>query len=243
MKRLVKATPRRIMRRLRLARGPDGEFPPDFGAEEIAIIRLVQPYTMTSPERLFALIEAVRYVARNRIPGAVVECGVWKGGSMMAVAETLKRLGQLETDLYLYDTFRGMTDPGAEDVAYTGESAADQFRPSWLAASLAQVEAALATIGYPAARIHLVPGDVEETIPGSAPDVISLLRLDTDWYASTRHELVHLYPRLAPGGVLIVDDYGHWEGARRAVDEYVAENRIRLLLNRIDYTGRIAVKG
>ena len=79
-------------------------------------------------------------------------------------------------------------------------------------------------------------------MPAEAPEEIALLRLDTDWYSSTKHELEHLYPRLAPGGVLILDDYGHWQGARRAVDEYFADNRITLLLNRVDGTARIAVK-
>lgn len=96
--------------------------------------------------------------------------------------------------------------------------------------------------GYPPERIHLVPGRVEDTVPAQAPERIALLRLDTDWYASTKHELDHLYPRLSDGGVLIVDDYGHFEGARRAVDDYLAEQAEPLLLNRIDYTGRIAVK-
>jgi hypothetical protein len=68
------------------------------------------------------------------------------------------------------------------------------------------------------------------------------LRLDTDWYESTKHELVHQYPKLSVGGVLIIDDYGHWQGARQAVDEYFNDNRLPILLNRIDYTGRIAIK-
>ena len=71
---------------------------------------------------------------------------------------------------------------------------------------------------------------------------IALLRLDTDWYESTLHELEHLYPRLGRGGVIIIDDYGHWQGARKAVDEYVSRNRLRLLLTAVDYTGRVAVK-
>ena len=91
-------------------------------------------------------------------------------------------------------------------------------------------------------HVHFVPGPVEQTLPDHAPDPIAILRLDTDWYASTRHELEHLFPRVAPGGVLIVDDYGHWEGARRAVDEYFARSDDRILLQRIDYTGRIGVK-
>jgi hypothetical protein len=91
-------------------------------------------------------------------------------------------------------------------------------------------------------HVRLVKGKVEDTVPKNAPEEIALLRLDTDWYESTRHELVHLFPRLVPGGVLIIDDYGHWQGARKAVDEYIAGNQVKILLNRVDYTGRIGVK-
>jgi hypothetical protein len=96
--------------------------------------------------------------------------------------------------------------------------------------------------GYPNHNIHLVPGMVEDTIPGAAPEKIALLRLDTDWYESTRHEMEQLFPRLTDGGVLIIDDYGHWEGARRAIDEYLANNNIAMMLNRLDYTGRIGIR-
>jgi O-methyltransferase len=105
-----------------------------------------------------------------------------------------------------------------------------------------QVKEALRTSGYPEDRLHFVKGPVEQTLPAGAPEQLALLRLDTDWYESTKHELEHLYPRLTDGGVLIIDDYGHWEGARRAVDEYFEQSGKPLLLNRIDYTGRIAVK-
>jgi O-methyltransferase len=104
------------------------------------------------------------------------------------------------------------------------------------------VRQAVLSTGYDAARLHFVKGKVEDTLPAEAPPQICLLRLDTDWYESTRHELRHLYPRLARGGVLIIDDYGHWQGARQATDEYLAEQRIPLLLNRIDYGARIALK-
>ena len=90
--------------------------------------------------------------------------------------------------------------------------------------------------------IHYVKGKVETTIPEQAPKQISLLRLDTDWYASTKHELENLFPRLSPGGILIIDDYGDWQGARKAVDEYVANHAPSLFLSRLDYTGRISVK-
>ena len=166
----------------------------------------------------------------------------------MAALLTLLRLGVTDRDVYLFDTFAGMTDPGSEDVRHTGETAADVLADAAIgprhvaAASLEEVRAAVGSVGYPESRIHFVEGPVEETLPERAPDSIALLRLDTDWYASTKHELVHLYPRLVGGGVLIVDDYGYWRGARQAVDEYVSENDLSLLLNRVDYTARLAVK-
>lgn len=227
---------------------PEHSFPVDFDATDRELCLRVKPHTMTTPPRIYALARAVEYIVRRDIPGAVVECGVWRGGSMMAVALTLQRLGASDRDLYLYDTFEGMTEPGEEDVKHTGERAADLLEDPdtqehyRAAASLEEVREAVLGVGYPHHRIHFVQGPVEETLPGAAPAEIALLRLDTDWYSSTKHELVHLYPRLVTGGVLIIDDYAYWQGSRQAVDEYVAENELPLLLNRIDYTARIAVK-
>lgn len=225
---------------------PQQAAPPDFREDELEILREVLPWTKTSPDRIYALIQAVRYVSSNGIAGAIVECGVWKGGSMAAVARTLLQLKDTSRDLYLFDTFEGMTPPTETDVDYTGKQASeilfedDGFKCA--DAPLEQVKDVLYTTGYPRGKIHFVEGMVEETIPACAPEVISLLRLDTDWHASTKHELVHLFPRLSKAGVIIIDDYGHWKGSRQACDEYFAENRIPILLNRIDYTGRIALK-
>ena len=97
------------------------------------------------------------------------------------------------------------------------------------------------SINYPAHKIHFIKGKVEDTIPEQSPEKIALLRLDTDWYESTKHELIHLFPRLAIGGVIIIDDYGHWQGARKAVDEYLAEHQIALMLHRVDVTARIGI--
>lgn len=231
---------------------PDLEvsWPLDFSPEDIKDISAVRPFTMTTPERVVALIRAVEYIEAAHIPGAIVECGVWKGGSMMAVARTLKRLGSLGRDLWLYDTFEGMPKPIADDVDFKGDSAAPMFEAwrsgedssSWCCSPLAEVEQNVGATGYPRERIRFVKGKVEDTVPGELPDRIALLRLDTDWYESTKHELVHMYPRLVPGGVLIIDDYGFWKGARKAVDEFFAEIPEPLLLNRIDHTGRVAVK-
>lgn len=223
---------------------------PDVPARFVETWTKVRPYTMTSPERIVALCEAVRYIHEKGIAGSVVECGVWKGGSMMAVADTLIDAGDTSRELYLFDTFEGMAPPTENDVDAAGHSAESLLRESdkaqadsvWCCAGLEEVRRAVESTGYPAGRVHYVKGMVEHTIPQAAPDSIALLRLDTDWYESTRHEMEHLFPRLAKGGVLIIDDYGHWQGARKAVDEYLASHGIRMLLNRIDYTGRIAVK-
>jgi hypothetical protein len=226
---------------------PPLKLPADYDDEARETIRAVRPYTMTSPERLNALVLAVRYVTRHRIPGAIVECGVWRGGSMQAAARTLLSAGATDRDLYLFDTFEGMPPPTERDRRRDGESAADLMarqgrdRPIWAVATLEDVRAGFERLRYPRERVHYVPGRVEETIPGGAPEQIAILRLDTDWYASTRHELEHLYPRLSPGGVLLIDDYGWWQGSREAVDEFLEKTGARLLLLRMD-EGRVAVK-
>jgi hypothetical protein len=190
----------------------------------------------------------VRYLGQARIPGDIVECGVWKGGSSMAIALSLLAAGDSARTLYLYDTFEGMPPPTDADRSLDGRSAAEQLAtserdaPVWAVAGSAEVARNMAVTGYPAERLRFVEGKVEETIPGVVPERIALLRLDTDWYESTRHEFRHLYPRLSVGGVVVIDDYGHWQGARQATDEYFAEHGIRMLLHRIDYTGRIGVK-
>lgn len=225
-------------------------FPQDIDDSIVDIIRKVQPFTQTSIERLSALCEAVKYVVENQIPGDIVECGVWKGGSMMAVAHTLLLLKDYSRHLHLFDTFEGMTKPSEEDISLSGEIASELLKANqkedqdsiWCYAPLDFVKASVNSVDYDATKVHFIKGKVEDTIPDQAPKAISLLRLDTDWYESTRHELIHLFPRLSPGGVIIIDDYGHWKGARKAVDNYFQENKIKILLNRIDYTGRIGVK-
>ncbi len=204
---------------------------------------------MTSIERMYALYLATHYVCAARIPGDIVECGVWRGGSSMLAAMTLLACkGSSERDLYLYDTYSGMTEPEDMDVDAHGRSAKQTWHTvqeagaGWCSASVDEVRKAMSNTGYPSARLHYIQGRVEETIPRTMAERIAILRLDTDWYSSTKHELNHLYPRLAQGGVLIIDDYGHWQGARLAVDEYLAATNTKMLLTRVDYTGRVGIK-
>ena len=223
---------------------------PDASPQMLEIVRAVRPYTMTSPERILALCEAVRYVVEHGVAGDIVECGVWRGGSMAAAARVLRSVGSIDRRLWLYDTFDGMTEPNENDVDFLGRAASlllrqssrDDARSIWCRSPIDGVRQVMDETGYPAQQIEFVPGDVQETLPKRRPERIALLRLDTDWYESTRCELEILFPRLAVGGVLIVDDYGHWQGCRRAVDEYFAARGVTMLLNRIDYTGRIGVK-
>ena len=222
----------------------------DFSPADVDTVETVWRYTVTSPERIYALIRGVEHIHVNNIPGDIVECGVWRGGSMMTVARTLLALGVENRMLWLYDTFAGMTRPGPEDVDLHGLAARDEFerrrisedRSTWAMASLSDVHENVASTGYPDSQVRMVEGPVERTIPASIPARIALLRLDTDWYASTAHELQFLYPRLARGGVLIVDDYGHWRGSGKATDEYLASLDPRPFLHRIDYSARMIVK-
>ena len=206
-------------------------------------------FTQTTQWSMHALYYSVRYLHRYAIPGAIVECGVWRGGSAMLCALTLAELGDTSRDIYLFDTYKGMPAPDPVDVDHAGKPAWSIWRRNqrdghneWNYAPLADVRARMLSTGYPEDRLHFVEGLVEDTLPVRAPERVSLLRIDTDFYRSTRHALETLYPRLVRHGVLVLDDYGHFEGARRAADEYFDDAGVTILLNRIDHSVRAAVK-
>ena len=214
-----------------------------------------KPYTMTSFHRGYALYRAVHHIVGMNLPGSFVECGVWRGGSAMIAMLTLKQLGHANRPFYLLDTFDGMTEPGERDVDHHGQSAQVLMQASaaertqsiyWAYAGIDEVRANLQKVDYPSHLLHIVKGDVRETLPGVEPGAIALLRLDTDFYDSTLMELRYLYPKLVDDGILLIDDYGHWQGAGLAVDEYfdtlAARGEPRPLLQRVDYTGRMAVR-
>ena len=150
----------------------------------------------------------------------------------------------------MYDTYEGMSEPTEHDKTFKGDDAKQLMETDsnkeknlfWAYSALDTVKKGMQSTAYPTDKINYIKGKVEDTIPENIPSQIAILRLDTDWYESTKHELIHLFPLLSVNGVLILDDYGHWAGAKKAVDEYLAENHIKILLNRIDATGRIAIK-
>jgi O-methyltransferase len=233
------------------AKVAEKQFPVEISNSDRKAFRYVRDNNLStsSDERLFATIMACRYVAERDIQGDFVECGVWRGGNSIIAADVFKNLAS-RRGVWLFDTFAGMTAPTAADVDSRGESADEKYAHSmrgdyneWCYAPLEEVQANFSKVGLLTERVKFVKGDVAKTLSGSAemPGVISVLRLDTDWYESTKVELEILYPKLAIGGVLIIDDYGHWGGSRKAVDEYFA-NRSRPFLQYIDHTARIGIK-
>ena len=203
----------------------------------------VSPYTMISMERGYAVYQAVRHVLSRDLPGDFVECGVWRGGSCMLMALTLLQEGVKDRAIWLFDTFSGMTEPGPEDrISSSGQAVSERWHQGWWEVSPEQVRSNLEKTSYPSGLFRLVQGDVCETLVQEKPSKLALLRLDTDWYESTLVELNILYPLLVSQGVLVIDDYGHFSGSRKAVDEYFCENPPTPLLQRSDYTGRLAVK-
>jgi O-methyltransferase len=226
----------------------------DFSDAEKTIYRDVYANVVSSAEATVALMRSIDYIVSNDIAGDFVECGVYRGGNIEIMIRKLQQYGIDDRDIYLYDTFAGMPRPDAVDDAPLGgalrqtweahrlDSDEDNTGSDWMCASVDLVRERLAPLRYPVDRLHFVKGMVETTIPRTIPPKIALLRLDTDFYASTKHELVHLYPLLADRGILIIDDYGAFPGCRHAVDEYSAEKRRRWFLHRVDPNVRLAVK-
>ena len=218
---------------------------PDF----FEIYEQCKPYTLTSLERMYSLYKAVNYICKNKIAGDLVECGVWKGGSVMLMALTLLKLGETQRSIYMFDTYEGMVEPTDVDVNYSNVTAKEKWEATstgdgstWCFSPLEDVRRNINLTGYPEDKFILVKGKVEDTLPGTMPSSACLLRLDTDFFESTYHELKHLYPVLSKGGILIIDDYGHWKGSKEATDMYIAEKNLALFLNRVDYAGRVAIK-
>lgn len=232
--------------------GSSGTFFPDIAdAEFWKFYNISKAFTMTSVERMYALYQSVNYVLDNQIPGDFVECGVWRGGSSMMIGHVLQHRGVKDRKIFLFDTFEGMPAATENDEDFAGKQAAEIMSDNkdnknatiWCLADLADVKNNMSKTGLAENQIVYVKGMVENTIPNAEiSGEISLLRLDTDWYESTKHELIHMYPKVAQNGVVIIDDYGHWKGSRKAVDEYFAEKGLKPLLQRIDYTGRLMMK-
>lgn len=214
------------------------------------IYKKCKKYTMTTKECMYALHEAIKYLIKAKISGDFVECGVWKGGSIIMMAYTLNNLQIFDRKIYLYDTFKGMSRPTREDWRLVSHDVAlskwkrlkrEKYN-DWCYSPLKEVKQNVFSTSYPKDKFVFVKGKVENTMPKILPLRLSLIRLDTDWYNSTHRSLTYLFPLLNVGGVLLIDDYGYWAGTKKAVDEFISSNNISIYLSRIDQTARIGIK-
>ncbi len=221
-------------------------------AQEAAL--RVTDHTLISYERAVTLYQQVKYLEQRQVEGDFVECGVWKGGAVGLMALANLRYGRSRRDLHLFDSFRGLPEPTVEDGAEVKSRAESRSGRSigstaklepveWDVASRGDSERLLVEIGYPDEHLHYHVGWFQETLPqAQGIERIALLRLDGDWYESTKICLEALYPRVVEGGFVIIDDYGHYEGCRKAVDEFLGSLSVHPYLHYIDYTGRYIVK-
>lgn len=236
-------------------------YPAEATKREIEIMEhVIQPgnsnnaLTMVGVNRLWAAIQATKYIVENDIEGDFVECGVWRGGCSLAMAMVLDDL-KSNKKVYLFDTYEGMTKPTEFDIRHYSKDANQSLNKyyssqkknynNWCYASIEDVQNQFKKINLQKNAIF-VKGDVLKTLNAkkNLPEKISLLRLDTDWYESTKCELNILYPILEKDGILLIDDYGHWQGARKAVDEFLLENNLknRCLMWKTDDSGRGFIK-
>ena len=246
------------------------QFPRDFFPIEMTdihkkIIRESEKYSMTGRIRMSLLIKCIEHIHKNNIEGDIVECGVWKGGNLICAQSYLNHLN-LKKTIFGFDTFDGMTKPSKIDIQEVqsknndknnlGSSlrkrlASETMRVTdkysnegkniWAYSSINEVRNIIKE-KVPYNNIKLIKGSVEETllVKDNIPEKISLLRLDTDFYESTKIELEVLYPKLVKGGFLIIDDYGHWKGSRKAVDDYF--NKVVPFIHFVDETCRLIIK-
>ena len=207
--------------------------------------------SMVSVDRFWSVLQSTKYILKNNIKGDFVECGVWRGGCSLAIAMLLNDLGS-EKKIFLFDTFTGMAEPGEFDINWKGDIALDKYKKKkkathteWVYSSLEDVMSQFKKLGLEKNAVF-VKGDVLKTLKQETnlPKNIALLRLDTDFYESTKFELEILYPKLQKHGILLVDDYGWWKGSKKAVDEYFEKNNQDSypLLWKIDYSGRGLIK-
>lgn len=195
-------------------------------------IDIVKPYTMTTEIRISSLYDSLEEIRYKKLDGDFVECGVWKAGNILGIINYLD-YHKMYYNVWLYDTFDGMINPGNWDFDLNNQSGRDWVGECY--ADLEFVKNVLSTSEYPKNLINIVKGDVCRTLLDdlNQPESISLLRLDTDWYESTKIELEVLYPKILKNGILIIDDYGHWKGCKKAVDEYFKDS---ILIEEVDYT-------
>lgn len=213
------------------------------------LIKTSQKYSMTNERRLWSLLQSMQYVIQNKIDGEFVECGVWKGGNIILFKKYLEEK-KIKKNIYAYDTYDGMPKPGIFDykLGYFkkefGLNIYNVKKKNWNKIDLNTVKSNILNECDDIDNIHFIKGLVQDTLTknDNLPEKISILRLDTDFYESSKKELEILYPRLSKGGILILDDYGTWTGVKQAVDEFFEKKGEIPFLHFVDYGCRLLIK-
>lgn len=225
---------------------------PEANNFEKNLFKITSEYTMTSYERIFSLMKSIDFIRHNNVQGDFVECGVWRGGNLIIFQKFIEKYN-LQKKIYAYDTFEGMSNPEEIDRTFDGKSSIEALnkirerkikRDENILVAECSIEKVLENFKKFSQKENLIciKGKVEETLKlkDNLPNKISILRLDTDWYSSTKIELEILFPLLEKNGILIIDDYGYWQGAKKAVDEYFKDKQFTMF--KIDFTGRLIIK-
>jgi O-methyltransferase len=193
----------------------------------VRLVSSVKKHTVVSRFKLNTLYSLARAIERDHVPGAIVECGVYRGGS----AALLSAATSASRPVVLFDSFKGLPPPGERD----GNQARRVYREGWCEGSVSDVTELLARHGIASGRVQFVEGWFQDTLPQNRPDQIALLHIDADWYDSVRVCLENLYDLVSPGGYVVWDDYRRWVGCTRAVDEFLDARGLRGALVRGHY--------
>lgn len=223
----------------------------EVSTKESAILNEIKDYTMTSIPSQWCLMQSINHVIRNNVEGSFVECGIFRGGNIILMSKLLEE-HKVEKKIFAFDTFQGMPLPEKIDFDLRGNSSIDKFTKlqnfesegsQWCHCDIENVKNNIKkfNVNY-LQNVNFIKGKVEKTLLDfkNLPKKISLLRLDTDFYSSTKVELNILFPLLEKNGILIVDDYGHFMGAKKAVDEFFYEKKV--WFHRVDYSTRLLIK-
>ncbi len=203
--------------------------------QEKRLTKAVLPYTLVSPERIQSLCRLARRIEEEHIPGDVMECGVCNGGTAAVLARFATR-SRLNRTVWLLDSFEGMPKPTENDgVSTLGRTAESHVGQE--VGDVQKVKQILRHVGADMTRIKIVPGWFQDTFPSVTAKQIAILNIDADWYQSVKLCLETFYDRVVPGGFVSLDDYGHWPGCRKAVDEFFSERQLPYKLTQVDYTG------
>lgn len=213
------------------------------------LINITNPISMTPQIRRYNLIQALEYIAHYKLEGDLVECGVWKGGNLVIYKKFIEEKN-IKKNIYAFDTFEGMSGQDHNDYIINGGIKAQtildkdikKITNDWGVCSLEEVKFNISQRTKNLNNIFFIKGKVEDTLLDAMnlPKKISILRLDTDFYQSTKIELEILYKKVCKGGVIIIDDYGHWAGSKKAVDEFFKEKFV--WMHYVDYACRLIIK-